>query len=325
MLPAIEIFVELGRLLRHFGDDETTRKVMREAIDANEWFSERDILMAVEAICREMLDAEKLQGWLSHYPCPAIPRRVAIIMAGNLPLVGFFDLLCVLACGHKAIVKPSAKDSVLMSYVIDLLRKIEPSIPIEWHAENLGFDMVIATGGDVATRYFRHKFAEKPALIRGSRHSVAVLSGKESQEQMERLRCDMYAYSGLGCRNVSLLFIPRDWHGEIPSPESMVDMRYSNCLCDKALLTMSGEHFQDLKGALAIESRTLPMQLSRIHYSQYDSLAEVEQWLAEEDEQIQCVVSQCIEHPRRVDFGEAQYPTLTDYADGVDVMKFLIA
>lgn len=325
MLSAIEIFTELGRRLRRFGEDERSRDVLCEAISANEWFTKEDIKMAIDAICREMLDENKLREWLSHYPTPSEARRVAIIMAGNLPLVGFFDLLCVLVCGYTAIVKPSSKDNVLMSYVVDLLREIEPCVAIEEYTDASKFDMVIATGGDAAAKYFKEKFADKPALIRGSRHSVAVLSGRESQEQIDGLRQDMYSYNGLGCRNVSLLFIPKGWQGVIPRPRGVVKMRYDNYICDKAMLSMTGVHFLDLDGALAIASCSLPEALSRIHYVEYDDLTEVEEWLSKEDEKIQCVVSQCVAHPRRVDFGEAQYPTLTDYADGVDVMRFLTA
>ena len=321
----VEIFVELGRRLQTFINEKSSTEVFQKAISSNEWFSEEEIKMAIEAICVKMLNIDELQAWLSHYPMPQASRRVAIIMAGNIPLVGFFDLLCVLACGYTAIIKPSSKDVVLMQYVVDVLRSIKPDIAIEMYDDNANFDMVIATGGDVAAKYFRHRFATKPALIRGSRHSVAVLSGAESNAQLESLRRDMYSYSGLGCRNVSLLFVPNDWKGAIPYPKAVVDAKMGNYVCDKALLTMQGVKFEDLNGALAIESRGLPMELSRIHYSKYESIEEVNQWLLDNDEKIQCVVSQCVAHPRRVDFGQAQYPTLMDYADGVDVMKFLIA
>lgn len=321
----VEIFVELGRRLQSFINEKSSAEMFQRAISANEWFSEEEIKMAIEAICLKMLNADDLKAWLSHYPMPQVSRRVAIIMAGNIPLVGFFDLLCVLACGYTAVVKLSSKDAVLMRYVIDTLYDIKSDIAIEMYDDNSDFDMVIATGGDVAAKYFRHKFSTKPALIRGSRHSVAVLSGAESDKQLEDLRRDMYSYSGLGCRNVSLLFVPKDWTGAIPCPKSIVDAKHKNYLCDKALLTMQNAEFEDLNGALAIESHNLPIELSRIHYSRYENLEEVNQWLIENDEKIQCVVSQCITHPRRVDFGEAQYPALMDYADGVDVMKFLIA
>lgn len=281
--------------------------------------------MAIDAICDEMLDEYKLRAWASHYPMPSSSRRVAVIMAGNIPLVGFFDLLCVLMCGHRAVIKPAGKDSVLMRYVVEQLRDISPDIPIEDYAEYSPVDMVIATGGDTAARHFRSRYADIPSLIRGSRHSVAVLDGGESAEQMESLRRDIYTYNGLGCRNVSLIFVPRGWQGAIPRPDTVLEMKRGNYMSDKALLTMLGVEFEDLDGALAIESLSLPDSLSRIHYYRYDLLSEVEAWLAERDNDLQCVVSQCVEHPRRVDFGRAQYPTLWDYADGIDIMKFLTA
>lgn len=323
MRPIVNVFVELGRRLRRFGGDEQSLRAIDEAMCANEWFSRDDIMMAVNAICEEMLDEEKLVKWVAHYPMPATSKRVGIIMAGNLPLVGFFDLLCVLVCGHTAIIKPSSKDLVLMNYIVDLLRDICPAIPVEKYSETSCVDMIIATGGDAAAGYFQRRYADIPALIRGSRHSVAVLSGKEGDEEMQGLGRDIYSYSGLGCRNVSLIFVPKGWKGAIPRCDSALDMRRGTYLSDKALLTMTGVPFIDLGSALAIESRTLPERLCRLHYSYYDDVAEVERWLAENDERVQCVVSQCVQHPRRVDFSRAQYPTLWDYADGVDVMKFL--
>lgn len=323
MIPIVNVFVELGRRLRRFGDDERSLRAIEEAILANEWFSREDIMMAIDAICEEMLDEQRLGEWLAYYPAPVTPKRVGIIMAGNLPLVGFFDMLCVLACGHTAVVKPSSKDLVLTNYVVDILRDICPTLPVEKYTDTSCVDMIIATGGATAANYFRTRYASIPALIRGSRHSVAVLSGAESEEQMQGLGRDIYSYSGLGCRNVSLIFVPKGWKGSIPKCKSVLDMKRGTYLSDKALLTMTGVPFIDLCSALAIESRTLPEALSRLHYSFYDDVSEVERWLAENDERVQCVVSQCISHPRRVDFGRAQYPTLWDYADGVDVMKFL--
>lgn len=323
MMSMVDMFAALGDRLRHFGCDERSKGVCREAMATNEWFSHEDIMMAVDAISRQMLSREKLLSWASHYPRPTQSKRVGIIMAGNLPLVGFFDLLCVLMSGHTAVVKPSSKDLALTQYIIDNLRDISANVPIETLSDDASVDMLIATGGDTAARYFRSHYPDIPTLIRGSRHSVAVLSGRESAEQMQGLRRDIYSYSGLGCRNVSLLFVPRGWSGAIPQPEAILEMKQGNYLSDKALLTMLGVEFEDLNGVLAIESSALPESISRIHYSVYDSLAEVERWLVENDAHLQCVVSQCVAHSRRVDFGCAQYPTLWDYADGVDVMEFL--
>lgn len=318
------VFVELGRRLRTFGEDEKSVSVIELAVAANEWFAPSEVVMAVRAICEEMLDEDKLQKWLANYNFPAKSMRVGIIMAGNIPLVGFFDLMCVLLCGYTAVIKPSSKDSVMMQYVIDILRDICPTIPIEKYSGDEQIDKVVATGGDAAAAHFRARYNNIPSLIRGSRHSVAVLSGEESNEQMNLLQRDIYTYSGLGCRNVSLIFAPRGWNGEIPNPESIVEMKRGNYLCDKAMMLMSKMEFLDLNGALAVESRSFPETLSRVHYTYYDSLAEVRAWLEENDGALQCVVSETIDHPRRADFGRAQYPTLWDYADGVDVMKFLI-
>lgn len=319
----IDTFIELGRRLAVFGKDQKTASVIDRAVAANEWFCASDIVMAVDAIRQEMLDGEKLRGWLASYGESQRSCRVGIIMAGNIPLVGFFDLLCVLASGHTAIIKPSSKDFVMMQYIVDLLRDICPTVPVELYNEERLLDMVIATGGDSAAAHFKRRYADIPALIRGSRHSVAVLSGNETNEQMEGLRRDIYSYNGLGCRNVSLLFVPKCWQGQIPKPDAVLDVKRGNYMFNKAMLVMSGAEFQDLDGALVIESRSLPDELSRVHYTYYESLDEVKEWLVACDDELQCVVSESMEHPRRVDFGRAQYPTLWDYADGIDVMKFL--
>lgn len=323
MVSMVDIFAELGRRLQGFGDDEKSAQVIERSLLANEWFSREDVLMAIGAICEEMLDETKLKAWADYYPAVKRQKNVGIIMAGNLPLVGFFDMLCVLIAGHRAIIKPSSKDLVLTNYIVDILKDIQCDIPIETLSEDSVVDMVIATGGDVAAQYFKKRYADIPSLIRGSRHSVAVLSGEESDEEMLGLGRDVYSYSGLGCRNVSLIFLPKGWNGEIPKYKSSLDMKQGTYLSDKALLTMTGVQFIDLDSALAIESRTLPERLCRVHYSYYSDMAEVERWLAENDERVQCVVSQSVKHPRRVGFGRAQYPTLWNYADGVDVMKFL--
>ena len=319
----IDAFVELGRRLEHFGEDENSTAVIDKAMAANAWFSSSDIKMAVKAIREEMLDGDKLRRWANAYNKPQSSCRVAIIMAGNIPLVGFFDLLCVLISGHVAIVKFSSKDSVMMQYVVDILHDICPTIPIEFYDDSSSIDMVIATGGDLAASHFRSRYSDIPALIRGSRHSVAVLSGKESIEQMNGLQQDIYTYNGFGCRNVSLLLVPKGWQMDIPKPKALLDMKRSNYLCDKALLIMSGIKFKDLDGALAIESCSFPDSISRVHYSYYESINDVYKWLEEHDDKLQCVVSTIVKHPRCVDFGRAQYPSLWDYADGVDVMKFL--
>ena len=326
MKSTVEIFSELGARLAEFGSDETSRSVLVRAVATNEWFSVSDIRYAVEAVRSEMLDAKKIETWLSHYPFAGKrePKRVAIIMAGNIPLVGFFDLMCVIANGDIPYVKPSSKDRVLEEYVEKLLCEIEPSIRIGRYVEGGAYDAVIATGGESANLYFRSAFAGVPCLLRGSRHSVAVLSGRESKTEIEALADDIFTYSGLGCRNVSLVFVPKGYKLSL-SVRKMCRAYHNNYLQCRALLTMQGERFSDLGEAVLVPSRAeFPRYLSQINIVEYDDLEAVKFWLAERDEALQCVVSG-VEglHSRRVDIGCAQRPTLFDYADERDTMQFL--
>ena len=326
MKNMIETFSALGARLLGFGDDDATRAVIDSACRANGWFTPADIRRAVRAIACDMLQREKLEAWLADYPALPVaePRRVLVVMAGNIPLVGFFDLLCVLAAGHRCLVKPSAKDRVLTEYVVGMLRELDPEVPVGFYDGSSPVDAVIATGSDNANRYFRTQYAGIPALLRGSRQSVAVLSGRETEAQLEGLADDIWAYSGLGCRSVSLLFVPEGYDLRLRMPA--VNEKYrNNYRQQKALLTMTDRPFRDLGSAVAVEERAFPAALSRIACSRYKTLGEVEAWLAQHDAELQCVVSECVSHGRRTGFGRAQSPALTDYPDDRDVIAFLAA
>lgn len=318
----IDIFIELGERLRHFGCEEHSKRVIADAIAENEWFTEGDILHAIDAIREEFLNREKLTDWAGRYPTARQPHRVAIVMAGNIPLVGFFDMMCVLICGHKAYIKPSSKDKVLTYHIIDTLRDIHKDIPIYDYDAEGDYDMIIATGGDDAATYFRTRYATIPALIRGSRHSVAVMARDEQESELQGLQHDIFSYNGLGCRNVSLIFLPRGMELKIHAPKmsAMYNGNYRHC---KAMRQMMGEPFFDLNGCIAVEEMGFSPNISQINYWYYDDIEEVKTWLKEHDNELQCIVSHITQHPREVPFGRAQYPTLMDYADGVDVMKFL--
>ena len=322
MKRMIDILTELGTRLQAFGDNEHSARIINEAIAQNEWFSREDILMAVDAIREEFLCREKLERWAEQYAMAQEPKQVAIIMAGNIPLVGFFDLLCTLMTGHRAEVKPSSKDSVLMNYIIALLQDISPEIPIYRFDPTFEYDKVIATGGDEAARHFRQRYASTPSLVRGSRHSVAILAGDESEQELQGLQRDIFSYNGLGCRNISLLLLPEG--AELPvTPPTMSEMYRGNYRHCKAMRTMLGQPYIDMGECIAVNEMAFSPNISQINYFHYRSVEEVEQWVAEHDTELQCVVTHAIEHPRAVSFGRAQYPTLWDYADGVDVMKFL--
>ncbi|MFR9515275.1 MAG: aldehyde dehydrogenase, partial [Rikenellaceae bacterium] len=232
-------------------------------------------------------------------------------------------LLCTLAAGHQAWIKPSSKDRVLMEYICNQIKDIEPSTPICMYDETREYDAVIATGGNDANRYFESKFATTKRLCRTSRHSIAVLSENPTPHELDLLAEDIYSYSGLGCRNVSMIFAPRGAKVSFPSVATTLNYR-DNYLRTKALLTIKGQEFEDNGTSILVRSHQEPSSLSMITIWEYDSLSEVEEWIAENDHFIQCIVcNNNIKHPRQVSFGEAQHPTLFDYADGVDTMIFL--
>ena len=185
-------------------------------------------------------------------------------------------------------------------------------------------DAVIATGSDNANRYFRARYAGIPSLLRGSRQSAAVLSGDETPEQLSGLADDIWAYSGLGCRSVSLLFLPEGCEPTLQMPD-VNDKYKNNYRQTRALLTMQGRPFRDLGAAVAVERRDFPAALSQISYTYYKTPDEVAGWLAMHDDELQCVVTECLPHSRRAAFGCAQSPALTDYPDDRDVIAWLAA
>ena len=323
MRDIIDIFSTLSDRLSGFGHSEDSRNIIRAAVECNPWFTDGDIRNAMEAIRTQMLDSAKLEEWLSSYTRAKSPQRVAIIMAGNIPLVGFFDLLCVLCSGHEAHIKPSSKDSRLMRYIVDTLRSIEPSIPIYDYIATEHYDMVIATGGDEANRYFKSHFANTKRLLRGSRHSVAVLEGNESAEELKELYEDITTYSGLGCRSVSMIFAPYDYDIALPKGEARNPKLRRNIASMRALYTMQGRTYGDYGAFLAIEGTSFATSLANIVVQRYSDIEDVRVWLAEHRDQIQCVVSH-LDIEGCVAFGEAQHPQLSDYADGVDTMEWLL-
>lgn len=334
MNTRIEPFVELGKRLETFGRTAASQRIIAAAIAANPWFSAASITAAVEAIRTEMLQRDRLEAWLAPYRLPvAAPKRVLVVMAGNIPLVGFFDLLCVTVSGHRCLVKPSSKDRVLLQFVLDELRAVDPALPVSLYNdssnENGGscsreaIDAVIATGSDNTNRYFRAAYAGLPTLLRGSRQSVALLTGDETEAERAGLAEDIWLHNGLGCRNVSLLLLPEGLPFPALRPPQLSDKYRNNYRQTRVLLEMTGTPFLDLGGAVVVEQEGFPQALSALACRRYRTEAEALAWLAEHDREIQCVVARSISHPRRVDFGAAQHPRLTDYPDAVDVIAFL--
>ena len=305
----LQAFVSLGRALEALPDD-----IVARAAEANGWFSESDIRRAAKAVSSQMLNREAVHEWLAHIPESRSHARTGVIMAGNIPLVGLHDMLCVLAASLKCLYKTSAKDTVLMDFAAGHLAK---TLPVRrWNGEAV--DGVIATGGDNARRLFAGRFAGLPMLLRGSRGSVAVLNGQETEKQLNALADDIFAYSGLGCRNVSKLFLPEGYDlarlASILNGHGAPSSKYrNNFLQRRAILQMQGAGFVEGDFFLLREGADFPEYISEIVYDFDDA----EQWLTTHKGQVQCVMG------RDIAFGEAQRPGLTDYADGVDTMAFL--
>lgn len=322
MQRTIEIFTTLGERLTTFGKDETTARIIEDAVAENGWFTPRDIIQAVDAIRSEMLVRERLVEWLAHYPIATEPKRVAVIMAGNIPLVGIFDLLCVIAAGHTCCVKPSSKDRVLMRYIIGLLHEIEPAVMIEEYVATDHYEMAIATGGDDANAYFREHFATTRTLLRGSRHSIAILDGTESREELQGLYTDITSYSGLGCRSVSMIFLPRGTALRLPHTTPINPKMAGGMRSLRVLYTLQQRAYVDYGAFIALHSDSFPAQLGIVSLVEYDDIGDVEAWIDAHKDTIQCIATH-MPIAGAIPLGRAQYPTLWDYADGCDTMQWL--
>jgi hypothetical protein len=325
----IDLFATLGERLVAFGATAQSREVVARAVAENSWWQHDEVIEAVEAIRTQFLQREALTAWMAHYRPTTQPREVLVIAAGNIPLVGFFDVLCVVMSGHRCVVKPSSKDRVLMRYIVEQLHEIAPEVALRLATDEEHPDAVIATGSNNTNRYFRNRYADIPALLRGSRQSVALLDGTESEAELRGLERDIFSYSGLGCRNVSLLFLPRGYRPTLHCTATNPKYRNNYRQC-RALLEMRQLRFIDLHGAVLYDSRSFPTTLSQINYSYYDTLDEVKAWLRVNATELQCVVGhdsalQAEEATaiRCIPFGNAQSPTLWDYADHRDTLRFL--
>lgn len=330
---AIHILSQLGTFFK----EESTKDnpVFTRAYQQNPWFT---IEYAKKAIAAwgDQLSTDHLNKWLSVYqdmPQPE-PKNVVVIMAGNIPLVGLHDLLSVLVCGHKAIVKLSSDDTVLMKWVIESLINIAPewADKIEVTDERLpkNFDAVIATGSNNTNRYFEYYFKTKPSLLRKARTSVAVLTGNETPEDLHKLGEDIFTYFGLGCRNVSKIYVPEGYdiahfyEGIADFYEHINHNKYANNYTyHKAILLMNLTKHFDNNFLLLKEDNNIASPLGVMFYEQYTNLDELSKTLENNKDQIQCVVSK-IAINNSVPLGKAQQPELTDYADGVDTVKFLL-
>ncbi|RMA64494.1 acyl-CoA reductase [Ulvibacter antarcticus] len=358
----INAFVTLGKFLGQFSDPfDTATEVDTEIVEAQEaipffeifydgmlqqlelagnhngWFTSENLQFTCNS-WSEALSEENLQKWVAAYDFSASEasektKTIAIIMAGNIPMVGFHDFLSVLISGHKVLAKLSSKDNQLLPYLAKYLVEIEPKFEpyISFTKEKLeNFDAVIATGSDNSSRYFDYYFGKYPHIIRKNRNSVAVLTGKETPQQMEALADDIFRYFGLGCRNVSKIYLPKGYemdrffNGMFSWKEMINNNKYiNNYDYNKAVYLMSGFDLLDNEFLLLKESEDHSSPISVIYYEYYNDLSELKIKLEAEKEKIQLIVANAGLN-KEIPFGKAQQPELWDYADGIDTLQFLV-
>ena len=324
-------FVALGNHLRQLPADTFTM-LAAQARNRNAWFDLPSVTTAIRSVA-DMLTEEPLQRWAARYPAaPATPRQVGVVMAGNIPLVGFHDALCVLLSGHILLAKLSKDDAVLMTWILSGLTRLEPRFQNQIQIlERLNAaDAFIATGSDNTARYFDHYFGKRPHIIRRNRTSLAVLTGRETTHELGLLGEDIFRYYGLGCRNVSKVFVPQNYNFS-PLLDSLQPWhavanhhKYNNNYdYNKSILLVNGVPHLDTGFLLLLESPLLVSPISVLHYGTYAHEVDLVDQLTDVAAQTQCIVSGSGQWAGSTAFGQAQYPSVTDYADGVDTMAFL--
>lgn len=326
----IKAFHQLGELIRNLSSDEKENLFTKTA-NENPWFTDQNVEQALKGISK-FLDQQVLEKWLSPYSFTGASKKVGVAMAGNIPMVGFHDLMCVLLSGHQLVAKLSSSDSVLMKFVRDSLIAIDPSFAekILFEERLNGVDAVIATGSDNTSRYFEYYFRNIPHIIRKNRSSCGVILGEESPEEFLLLGKDIFSYFGLGCRNVSKIFVPEnfDFPVMLKSLESFQPIvnhhKYANNYdYQKSILLINQNHFYDNGFLLLTENENLVSPISTVYYQYYKDQSDLNQKLQLKEEKIQCIVSARGWFKHSIPFGEAQLPAVNDYADGVDTMAFL--
>lgn len=302
------------------------------AEENNSWFTKENILFALESWA-SALTKENLDTWIaSENLVESSSKRVAIIMAGNIPLVGFHDFLSVLISGHAVLVKQSSNDKHLVPFLAKYLEYVEPSFKgkISFTEEKLsGYDAVIATGSNNTARYFEYYFKDTPSIIRKNRNSIAVIQGNESQEDFENLSDDVFRYFGLGCRSVSKLFVPRGFdfnaffQGMYKQHQIINNTKYANNYdYNKAVYLMSEFDILENGFLMIKEDESYASPIASVFYEYYDNPVDLKIKLHEDKDNIQCIVSKGFLEGE-IAFGNTQHPKLWDYADGVNTLAFL--
>lgn len=324
-----DLLVRLGQYMT--GNDERWRAAIQRAFAENHWFIPEFTDLAVRNIATQYLADESLQLLIDRYHIPEEmdpPKAVGIVMAGNIPLVGFHDFLCTFLVGHVARIKPSSKDEVLIKHLVQKLIEWDPRAEAHVQVQEMirNCDAYIATGSNNSARYFEQYFQKYPHIIRRNRTSVAVLSGGETKEELERLADDVYLYFGLGCRNVTQIYVP-EGYDFLPLLNVFRKYNYlinhhkykNNYDYNLAVHILNNQYYMSNESLLLVESASPFSPIAQLHYQFYSKPEEVFEKLNGHPD-IQCIVGS-----GNTGFGGAQVPGICDFADGADTVRFLLS
>lgn len=324
----LALLAELGKTWR---TDPELEPALQKAEQQNPFFTRDFQLHALSAI-GNWLSPQILENWLEDCPEPGRPRRIGLLLAGNIPLVGWHDLMSVFASGHLPVYRPSSSDKVLTGFMVSLLSRLDPAAGrLFEEADNLrSIDALIATGSRATATQFDYYFRHIPRLIRGSRSSMAVLYGFETKAELEPLADDIMLYFGMGCRSVTKLLVPREYDFS-PFFEALEKYRHltlhhryqNNGIYHKAIFLMNGDRFLENDLLIVREEKSLFSPVSVLNYQTYSHLDEARETVAGHQRDLQVLVSHQGQFPGSLPFGSSQSPGLTDYADGVDTLAFI--
>ena len=331
----VDALVKLGSQLRE--PDEQLSQLIESAHQYNGWFISKNVRQAISSIV-DMLSWEDLTHWLSLQKGKTAStqeaKKIGLILAGNIPIVGFHDILCVLVSGHRALIKMSSQDQQLIPYIFQKLIEIEPAFKeqVEYIDRLKEFDAVIATGSNNTSRYFEYYFKNVPHIIRKNRNSIAVFTGDETAADLMQIGHDIFDYFGLGCRSVSKLYVPTGYDFKlffeaIEQFKWVIDQsKYTNNYdYNKSIFLVNGDKHLDNGFLLLKPSESFQSPLATLYYEEYTNVQALEKKLEPHSDQIQCIVTSIPMklNTQQVHFGDSQKPKLWDYADGVDTMCFL--
>lgn len=331
----INILVQLGEQLSQ--PDEYLDALINRSYHKNNWFTAENYRFALDSIRTEMLARTALENWVAKYNLSDTPtnQTVGMVLAGNIPLVGFHDVLCSFIAGYRSQIKLSDKDRFVLPYLVQLMEKTDERVQayFEFVERLSGFNRVIATGSDNTARYFEQYFGKYPNIIRKNRNAVGVLTGNETPEELHQIGKDIFRYFGLGCRNVSKIYTPKDYDFQ-PLMESLHEYRdiiqhnkYKNNFdYNFTLLILNSKQYFSNGCILVHEDNALTSRIASLHYETYDGEKDLLEKIEKQRENIQCVVSSNpIPNWQTFPFGQAQAPALDDYADGIDTLGWLIS